>query len=104
MAKHDEHVRQSVTRIISAREETARIERALEEVMQQLARSGPSVTTGHLEVSLAALGRIVDSWDTLPPTAAQVSLVRDRVAELLQQAKRSAPTVKPPSLKLRRSA
>jgi hypothetical protein len=92
----------SETRIItalSANEEMTRIECTLGEIRYYLARMQPSATTERLKRSLEAFWRIVDSWNTHPPTGAQLSLIRDHVAAMLQEARRTAPTVK-----MRRSA
>jgi hypothetical protein len=89
----------SETRIMTANEEMARIEYTLGDVDYYLTRMQPTEATERLKLSLRAFRRIVDSWSTHPPTGAQLALIRDRVAAMLLEARRSAPT-----MRMRRSA
>jgi outer membrane protein assembly factor BamD (BamD/ComL family) len=89
----------SETRIMTANEEMARIECALGDVAYYLGRMQPTAATERLKLSLHAFRRIVDSWSTHPPTGAQLALIRDHVAAMLLEARRTVPTVR-----MRRSA
>jgi hypothetical protein len=89
MVQFDEHAKPS----------EARVERALKEAVQHLGRMETSPTTQRLKLSLEAFRRILTSWRAHPPTRAQLTLVEEHVAEILQRARESAPTEK-----IRRSA
>jgi hypothetical protein len=94
MADHEEHCgRLSETAIKIASEG---IERALAEARDRLARMEPSDGTRHLKLSLDAFRRIMDSWRTLPPTRAQLALIRDHLTQLLETTGRGAATTRIP--------
>jgi len=94
MSSRDEYPTTSETRIATPADERKRIEFALNQAESHVARMEPSPTTTRLKVALEIFRRSVDSWNTRPPTAEQLDLLREHVEEVLQLARSSSPTIK----------
>ncbi len=84
----------SETRIAIASGEEQPLEVALNQAEAHVARMTPSPATEHLKASLETFRRTLESWDGVPPSAAALRSLRERVAAVLQLAKTTAPTVR----------
>jgi hypothetical protein len=76
-------------------DEKERIERAIQEAGEYVARMPPSPGARELKSRLETFRRVVESWGSVVrPTAEQVSALLDRVQEVKQLAVGTAPTVR----------
>jgi|ERR1700679_4111207 hypothetical protein len=93
MEPEDEHRRESWTRL-TAVNDRARIEFALNQAESYVARMGPSPTTRRLALALEVLRKTVAAWETQEPTDEQVQLLFEHIAEVRDMAQNSTPTVR----------
>ncbi len=80
-------------------DEKARLEEALSEAEARVACMDPSPVEGRLRQTLAAFRRLIATWSLRPPSDEEICFLRDRLAEVLHEAKHESPT-----LRLRRPA
>jgi hypothetical protein len=72
-----------------------RIEKALAEAGEYVARMPPSPGARELKTRLESFRRVLDSWGTMiRPTPAQIDALLDRVDEVRRLATSTAPTVR----------
>ena len=80
--------------MVTIEEEKARIAFALNQAESHLARTSPTPTTRRLSLAIEVYRRTLASWSTLPPQREKLDRMRDQVAEVLQQARKNAPTLR----------
>lgn len=89
----------SATRIAAAVPDLIEFKSAVIYAQACLARMDPSPTTTRLTLAIDMLKRTMASWSTTPPTPEQRWLFREHMDEVIELARSSAPTVRPPRAK-----
>jgi hypothetical protein len=84
----------SGTRIATTESRKEAVEFALNRAESHVSRMRPSPAARCLKLSLQALRRTVNSWSIRVPTEEQLRFLGERVAELLELAESSAPTIR----------
>jgi hypothetical protein len=102
MESRDAHP--SGTRLVTAAQEIAWFESSLVKAQACVARMEPSPTTTRLKLALEVLKDTMASWSETPPTEEQRWLFREHLTEVLDDARGSAPTVRPAIATVKRSA
>jgi|HubBroStandDraft_2_1064218.scaffolds.fasta_scaffold1241505_1 hypothetical protein len=95
MTRGGEYPTPSETRVATTVGETMTgLQASLAEAEAHAERMEPSASTRLLRRTLESHSRTIDAWTARPPTDDQLRLMRERVEQVVHQAKTTSPTVR----------